>query len=97
MGHPPLYVTFSVRPSVRPSVARNILETVHHLIIIFGTHPYNDDISRCFFHFFEILMFWAVKAVKGQNMTKDNKENLSVAVDNLGTMYRMNVIYGTLV
>ena len=42
-------------------------------------------------------MFWAVKAVKGQNMTKDNKENLSIAVDNLGTMYRMNVIYGTLV
>ena len=42
-------------------------------------------------------MFWAVKAVKGQNMAKDDKENLSVAVDDLWAMYRMNVIYGTLV
>ena len=32
--HPPLYVTFSVRPFV----ADHISGTIHHLIIIFGTH-----------------------------------------------------------
>ena len=38
VGHPPLYVTFSVRPSVCLSVAHHISGTIHHLIIIFGTH-----------------------------------------------------------
>ena len=61
VGHPPLYVTFSVRPSVRPS--RTISQ--EPLIIFFGTHVQNDDISRCFFHFFEIL-----KDRKWPNMTK---------------------------
>ena len=36
--HPPLYVTFSIHPSVRLPVAHHILGTVHHLIIIFGIH-----------------------------------------------------------
>ena len=35
--------------SIRPSVAHHIPETVHHLIIIFGTHVQNDDFSKCFF------------------------------------------------
>ena len=38
VGHPPLYVTFSVRPSVLLSVAHHISRTIHHLTIIFGTH-----------------------------------------------------------
>ena len=46
--------------SIRPSVAHHIPETVHHLIIIFGTHVQNHDFSKCFFHFFEILFFWTV-------------------------------------
>ena len=33
-----LYVTFSVRPSAHLSIAHHISGTVHHLIIIFGTH-----------------------------------------------------------
>ena len=33
-----LYVTFSVRPSAHLSIAHHIPGTVHHLIIIFGTH-----------------------------------------------------------
>ena len=38
VGHPPLYVTFSVHLSIHPSVAYHIPRTIHHLIIIFDTH-----------------------------------------------------------
>ena len=31
----------------------------------FFTLVENDDISRCFFHFFDIPSFWAVRGVKG--------------------------------
>ena len=34
------------------SVALHILESIHHVIVFFGGHLKNDDISRCFFHFF---------------------------------------------
>ena len=34
---------------------------LHHMVsymaMIFGTHVRNDDISRCFFHVFKILIF----------------------------------------
>ena len=50
-----------------------------------------------FFQFCEILIFWAVRGVKGQNMAKDDKKNLSVAVDISGTIYHMIVIYDALV
>ena len=63
-GHPPIYVTFSVRPSM--SVVHHISGTVCHLIIMFGTHVENDDISRCSFHFYEILIFLGCQRVKGQ-------------------------------
>ena len=42
----------SVHLSACPSVVRHISGTIHHLIIIFGTHMLNDDIV--FFYFF----FW---------------------------------------
>ena len=38
VGHPPLYVTFPVRPSVCLSVAHHVSGTVRHPIIIFGAH-----------------------------------------------------------
>ena len=41
--------------------------------------------------------FWAVRGVKGQKMTQDNKKNLSIVVDISGTIYHMIVVYGTLV
>ena len=43
--------------SVHPSVPHHISGTIHHLIIIFGTHLQNDDISRRFFHFFIFFYF----------------------------------------
>ena len=35
------------------------------MIMIFGTLVENDDIFRHFFHFFKILIFWAVRGVGG--------------------------------
>ena len=78
VGHPPLYVTFfrpPVRLSVRPSVAHHISGTVYHLIIIFSTHVQTDDISRYFFHTFEILIFWVVRGQKCKKQPKMKNEN----------------------
>ena len=49
-----------------------------------------------FFQFCDIFNYLAVRGVKGQKMAKDDKKNLSVAVDISGTIYLMIVIYGTL-
>ena len=51
------------------SVALCISESIHHIIVIFGTHFQNDDISRCFFHFFKMLILWVVRVLKGQKTT----------------------------
>ena len=44
--------------------------------MIFVTLVDNDDISRCFFHFFEIFIFWAVREVKGQKITHNENQKL---------------------
>ena len=66
------------------------------MIMSFGTLVWNDDISGGFY-FSDIIIFWAVRGVKGPKMAQDDKKNLSVAVDISGTIYHMIVIYGTLV
>ena len=38
VGHPLLYITFSVHLSIHPSTAYHIPRTIHHLIIVFDTH-----------------------------------------------------------
>ena len=72
----------SLFPSIPPSVTHYIFSgIVHHLIIIFGTHMQNNDIVRCFFHFFKILIFWAVRGqqwttispTKGQQIAQKEK------------------------
>ena len=60
MRHPPQCVTFSIRLSV----VYNFSGTVHYLIIIFGALVQSDGISRRFFHFFKILIFWAIRGGK---------------------------------
>ena len=42
-------------------VTRHISGTVTHMIIIYVTLVLNDDISVCFFHFFEVFIFWAAR------------------------------------
>ena len=49
--------------------------TIHYMIVIYGRHVQNDDISRhFFFQFFKILIFWVVSRVKGQKMTWNDKK-----------------------
>ena len=47
------------------------------MIMIFGTQAENDDISRCFFHLFKILIFRVVGGregrVKGQEILQNEK------------------------
>ena len=49
------------------------------------------------FRCFEILIFWAVRGVKGQKMAQNDKKILSSALHISGTIYHTFVIYGTLV
>ena len=55
------------------SVALYISGTIHHLIVIYGTHVQNDIISRMSFHFFKILIF-LVKGIKGQTTVQNDKK-----------------------
>ena len=45
------------------------------MIMIFGALVLNDDISRGFFHFFEIFVFWAVKGVKWRSIAQNETNN----------------------
>ena len=77
VGHPPLYVTFSVTLSaggLSVSHTPYFTVTVHHVIIIFGTLVKNDDVSRCFFHFCQISIFQAVRGVKGKKIAQNEKK-----------------------
>ena len=56
------------------SVTLHISETIHDMIIIYGTLMENDNISRSFFLFFKILIFWVVRGVKRQNMAQNEKK-----------------------
>ena len=72
-----LYVSVfpSVPLSVHPSVVHHISVTIHHLIIIFGTHVKWWGL-QAFFSFFEILIFWAVRRVKGHQVAQNEKQQL---------------------
>ena len=50
------------------SVTLHISGSIHHMIVIYGVHMYNDGISRFFFQLFKILIFQVVTSVKGQKM-----------------------------
>ena len=58
----------------KTSVTFNISGTIHHMIVICGTQVWSDNISKQFFHFYKILIFWVVRRVKGQKMTQDDKK-----------------------
>ena len=40
------------------------LGSIHHMIVVFGTYLQNDDIFRCFFYYFKILIFLVVRGGK---------------------------------
>ena len=43
------------------------------MIMIFGTLVKDDDISRHFFHFFDIFIFGAIRQLKGQKIVQFEK------------------------
>ena len=77
------------------SVAFHISGSIHHMIVIYVMHVWNNNISRTIFHFFEILIFQVVRGVKGQKMFPSNKNILSVVLYISGTIDHMTVIYLT--
>ena len=44
------------------------------MIAISGARVLNYDISRDFFHFIKILIYWVVGRVKGQKMVQNEKK-----------------------
>ena len=75
MGHPPLYVIFSICPSIRPAD----WPSVTHNISIVGTHVQNDDVwVFLFFHFFKILIFGAVMKNKRYMSRARSQEQYSM-------------------
>ena len=56
------------------SVTCHISGTAEHMIIIFGTVVWNDDIFRHFFIFLKIFIFWVVSGVKRQKTVKNDKK-----------------------
>ena len=48
--------------------------TIHHMILIYGAHVENYNISRYFVQFFKILIFWIVAGVNLPKLAQnDNK------------------------
>ena len=76
------------------SVTLCISGTIHHMIVIYGTHVYSDNISRLFFQFFKILIFWVVRGVKVQKMVHNDKKFCSWHFISQGS-YILWLIYGT--
>ena len=56
------------------SVALHFSGIIHHILVIYDTLVWNNDISRHFFHFFSILIFWVVRGVKGEKIVQDEKK-----------------------
>ena len=56
------------------SVALHVSETIHDMIVIYGTLVETNNISRCFFHFFKILILQIVSGLKGQEMAQNDKK-----------------------
>ena len=69
-----------------------ISETIHHVIIIFGTHVWNDDFWRCFL-FLKNLTFWVLRG-EGKRTKKCPKWKIqitSVTCHISGTIHHMIV------
>ena len=83
VGRPPLYVTFSVRPSICPSLCPSVCPSVHCAAYL-RNHTSSDHnfwrtyvkwwyLKAFFFIFFKILIFLAVRVVKGQKIGQNEK------------------------
>ena len=82
LGGTPTYICHFFRLFVRSFIVHHFPETVHHLVIIFGTHICKMMISPGFFFlffFFLILIFWAVRAVVGEKIAQNENWQLHLS------------------
>ena len=56
------------------SVTLQISGTIHHMNVIYGTHMWNNNISRYFFHFWKNFFPWVVRGLKGQKTAQNEKK-----------------------
>ena len=75
------------------SVAPYISGTIHYMILIYGTRVEEDNISRSFLYFFQILIRMVNSRVKGQKMAENDR--MSVSLHNSGSIHHMIAIIGT--
>ena len=60
-----------------------------------GRHVQKDNISSCFFHFIQVVIFQIVRRVKEQKMVKVRKKTLSATLHISGTIHFHLCIYST--
>ena len=73
------------------SVMLHVSGTIHHIIVIYGTHVSNDNICRCFFfHFFK---FWFFLLLVRYKRAKNGPKWQNI----LSVIHHMIFIYSTLV
>ena len=68
------------------SVMLSISRIIHHIVVIYITPVQNYNISRWFFHFFKILIFWVVRGAKVQKNGPKWQKNRSVTLHVSGTI-----------
>ena len=76
------------------SVALHISGTIFYMIDIYGTH---DSISRHFFHFLKILIFWVIRGHKGQKTVQMTKNSVCRALYFRNHISYDQSLYGSLV
>ena len=64
------------------------------MTVIYVTPLKNDNISKCFFHFFQNFDFLGCWGVKGEKAFQSDKTILSAALHISGMIHYMTVIYG---
>ena len=72
----------------------HISGTIYHIFVIVLQKCKMKYSGTCFFHFFNITIFWVVSGVKGEKMAENNKK-ICVVLHILGAIYHMIVICGT--
>ena len=56
-----------------------ILGTIPHMIVIYGTHVWNDNISRVFFTFWKFWFVWLLEGLQSKIWFKMTKKSVSRA------------------
>ena len=56
------------------SFTLHISGTIRHMIVIYGTHVWNDNVFSYFFRFFKILILWVFRGVKVQKVVQNDKK-----------------------